>query len=173
MSDETRPQPLWKSEAIDQADGAHLRHPWNPQSDVFLKPLSALAGLGRTVVTLARVPPGKESFVYHAHERDEEWVYILAGTGKARIDGETHPVGPGDFMGFATPSVAHHLVNDGTEDLVYLMGGERSGLDVAHFPDQGKTMVFSKSGLFAFDDAAKQVMHVADYLAKDDQNKQG
>lgn len=168
MSDRLPTKPLWQRAAIDASDGAHLRHPWNPNSDIHLEPLSAMAGLARTVVTLARVPPGKESFVYHAHERDEEWVYILAGSGRAEIDGETFRVGPGDFMGFATPSVPHHLINDGTDDLVYLMGGERSGLDVGYFPRHGKTMVFSRSGLFAVDDTDKQIMHFADYVVRDE-----
>ena len=127
-----------------------------------------MVGLGRTVVSLSRVPPGKESFVYHAHERDEEWLYFLSGRGRIEIDGEVHAVGPGDFVGFPTPSVAHQLTNTGDDDLVYLMGGERSGLDVAYFPHHGKTMVFSQSGLFAVDDKDRQVMSLADYVAKDD-----
>ena len=43
----------------------------------------------------------------------------------AEIDGGEHEVGPGDFMGFPTPSLGHHLRNPFDEDLVYLMGGER------------------------------------------------
>jgi uncharacterized cupin superfamily protein len=167
MTDQPTPKPLWRRTEIDAADGAHLRHPWNPNSDIHLKPLSTMAGLGRTVVTLARVPPGKESFVYHAHERDEEWVYILSGRGRAEIDGETYAVAAGDFMGFPTPSVPHHLVNDGDEDLVYLMGGERSGLDVGYFPRVGRTLVFIQSGIFAVDEGDKKAMTFADFLAKD------
>lgn len=167
MSDQSAKKPLWAKQEIDAADGVHIRHPWNANSDIRFKPLSAMAGMARAMVSLARVPPGKESFVYHAHERDEEWLYILSGTGEARIDGKTYAVGAGDFLGFATPSVAHHLRNVGTEDLVYLMGGERSGLDVAYFPEHGKTMVFSQSGLFAVDDGDRQVMQLSDYLAKD------
>lgn len=168
MPDQPTPKPLWTSAEIAAADDIHIRHPWNPQSDIHMTPLSMMAGLGRTVVSLGRVPPGKESFVYHAHERDEEWLYFLSGQGRMEIDGETHTVGPGDFVGFPTPSVAHQLSNTGDEDLVYLMGGERSGLDVTYFPRHGKTMVFGKNGFFAVDDKDKQVMSLADYVAKDD-----
>ncbi len=56
-----------------------------------------------------RLPPGRESYVYHTHEAEEEWLYILSGRGITEIDGAEHEVGPGDFMGFPTPSVAHHL----------------------------------------------------------------
>ena len=169
MTDQPPPtKPLWTAAEIEAADDIHIRHPWNPKSDIRMTPLSMLAGLSRAVISLGRVPPGKESFVYHAHERDEEWLYFLSGRGRMEIDDAAYPVGPGDFVGFSTPSVAHHLTNTGTQDLVYLMGGERSGLDVAYFPRHGKTMVFSKSGLFAVDDQDKQVMSLADFIAKDD-----
>jgi uncharacterized cupin superfamily protein len=46
------------------------------------------------------MPPGKESFVYHSHHREEEWIYVLSGRGVAEIDGEEFEVGAGDFMGF-------------------------------------------------------------------------
>lgn len=168
MSDQPTAKAFWPKAEIDAASSGHLRHPWNPNSDIHLKPLSAMAGLGRTVVTLARVPPGKESFVYHAHECTEEWLYILSGAGKAEIDGVEHAVGPGDFLGFPAPSVAHHLINDGPADLVYLMGGERKEVDIGYFPRHGRTMVFSGSGLWAVDDAHKQVMSFADYVARDE-----
>ena len=117
------------------------RHPWNMNSEISGVQLGRLAGLERTGVSLARIEPGRESFVYHSHECEEEWLYILAGTGTADIDGEEHPVGPGDFMGFPAPSVAHHLRNTGDEPLVYLMGGENRDCEVATFPNLGKRMV--------------------------------
>ena len=116
-------------------------HPWNANSEMIGVQLGRLAGLTRTGISLARIAPGKESFVYHSHEREEEWLYILSGMATAEIDGADHEVGPGDFMGFPTPSVAHHLRNTGTEDLVYLMGGENRDAEIATFPKLGKKMV--------------------------------
>ena len=55
--------------------------------------LSRLAGLKRAHVSLGRIPPGKDSFAYHAHMQEEEWVYILSGRGIAEIDGESYKVG--------------------------------------------------------------------------------
>ena len=120
--------------------GTHS-HPWNPKSEMRGVQLAKLTGLVRTGVSLASIPPGKESFVYHSHAREEEWLYILSGTGTAEIDGADYAVGPGDFMGFKTPSVAHHLRNTGGEPLVYLMGGEKRDSEVATFPLLGKKMV--------------------------------
>jgi uncharacterized cupin superfamily protein len=56
---------------------------------------------------MARVPPGKESFAYQSHERDEEFLFILSGRGRAEINGTIHEVGPGDFR--SSPTAAHQL----------------------------------------------------------------
>lgn len=169
MQELPAPKPLHTAGEIAGMPEVHMQHPWNPASDIHLKPLSALAGLTRTVLTLARVPPGRESFVYHSHERDEEWVYILSGRGRAEIGDAVVEVGPGDFMGFAAPGVAHHLTNPFDEDLVYLMGGERSGLDVGRFPRHGRTLVMAGESRFSVADADMVPVRFEDYLAKDDQ----
>lgn len=134
------PPSLLRAADIAAKAGTHS-HPWNPRSEMRGVHLSAAVGLERTGISLARIAPGKESFVYHSHAREEEWLYILAGAGTAEIDGKEYAVGPGDFMGFPTPSVAHHLRNTGDEDLVYLMGGERRDFEIADFPRLGKRMV--------------------------------
>jgi len=123
------------------ATAQSFSHPWNPHSLITGTRLAPLVGLQRTGVSVARMPPGKESFVYHSHHREEEWVYILSGRGIAEIDGEEFEARPGDFMGFPTPSVAHHLRNPYDEELVYLMGGENLDVEIADFPRLGKRMV--------------------------------
>src|SRR5688572_6132929 len=102
---------------------AHLQqfsHPWNPASEMQGMQLARSVGLKRTGVNFIRVPPGRESYVYHSHRYEEEWIYVLSGRAIALIDDVEYEVGPGDFMGFPTPSVAHLMRNTGNEDLVYL-----------------------------------------------------
>jgi uncharacterized cupin superfamily protein len=130
---ETSRKVLWKADEI-AARGKRFTQRLNPNSEFIGAGLSRLAGMSRAHVTLARLPAGKDSFAYHAHMLEEEWVYILSGRGVAEIDGQSHEVGPGDFMGFATPSVAHLLKNPYEEELVYLMGGEDQPLDVLDYP---------------------------------------
>ncbi len=65
----------------------------------------------------------------------------LSGRGIAEIGDEEVEVGPGDFMGFATPSSAHHLRNPFDVDLVYLMGGEHREVEVADFPRLRKRLI--------------------------------
>jgi uncharacterized cupin superfamily protein len=130
---------LRASEISEQA--ATFSHPWNPNSHIIGTRMSALVGLQRTGVGLAKIPPGKESFIYHAHHQEEEWIYILSGRGIAEIEGETLEVSAGDFMGFPTPFVAHHLRNPYGEELIYLVGGENVDVEIVDFPHQGKRML--------------------------------
>lgn len=134
------PPQLIRSTTIADAAASHS-HPWNTNSELFGTHVSRLAGLQRTGISLVRLPPGKESFIYHLHHREEEWIYILSGEGTAEIDGGEYPVGSGDFMGFPTPSVGHHLRNTGTTDLTYLMGGENREYEIADFPRLNKRMI--------------------------------
>ena len=160
------PKPLWKADEIEAQPDVQIRHPWNPESEVYIKPLSLGAGLSRVVLSLARVPPGKESFIYHSHERDEEFLYILSGKGRAEIGDDSFEVGAGDFMGFVAPGVAHHLINSHDEDLVYLMGGERSGLDIGHFPKMGRRILFGPSGISAVEEGDLTPMSFDDWFVK-------
>lgn len=116
-------------------------HPWNPLSELTGSQLSRLGGLTRTGVSIARMAPGKESFAYHAHHTEEEWIYILSGSAVAHIDGCDYALEAGDFVAFPTPSVAHLLANRSERELVYLMGGENHPVEVADFPALDKRMV--------------------------------
>lgn len=137
----TTPTPLLLRASAFAGQARPFSHPWNPNSAVAMTFLGRALGLKRTGVNLARVAPGKESFLPHAHHREEEWVYILSGRGIAEIDGADHEVGPGDFMAFPVPSVVHHLRNPFDEELVYLMGGENLDVEIEDFPSVGKRMV--------------------------------
>lgn len=108
-------------------------------------------------VTIARVPPGKESFIYHAHQNEEEWVYILSGRGIAEIGDREYEVEPGDFMGFGLPQQPHHLRNPFDEDLVYLIGGEAGRLDIAIFPRMGKRVIRDDESAYIFDESELQL----------------
>jgi uncharacterized cupin superfamily protein len=116
-------------------------HPWNPRSEITGTRMGWQAGLERTGVSRARVNPGKESFAYHSHLREEEWLYFLSGRAILTIDGQEVEVGPGDFVAFPTPSVAHQLRNPFDEPVEYLMGGENLSFEVADFPDLNRRLL--------------------------------
>lgn len=133
-------------------------HPWNRNSEMHGMQLARSVGLKRTGVNFIRVPAGRESYVYHSHHYEEEWIYVLAGRGIALIDDVEYEVAAGDFMGFPTPSVAHHLRNPGPEDLVYLAGGENREYEVAEFPKLAKRMVRRGSQVDIYDFADAKPM---------------
>lgn len=135
------------------AHAQQFSHPWNPNSEMFGTQLALSVGLKRTGVNFIRVPPGRESFVYHSHLHEEEWLFVLSGSGIALIDDVEYEVGAGDFIGFPAPSVAHLMRNPGSEDLVYLSGGENREFDVAEFPKIGKRMVRSGKRIDIYDEA--------------------
>lgn len=138
------------------AHAQQFSHPWNPNSDMHGTQLARSVGLKRTGVNFIRVPPGKESYVYHSHQFEEEWIYVLSGRALALIDDVEYEVGPGDFIGFPAPSVAHHMSNPGPDDLVYLSGGENREFDIADFPKLGKRMVRNGKQIDIYDADAAQ-----------------
>ncbi|MGZ6015485.1 MAG: cupin domain-containing protein, partial [Phenylobacterium sp.] len=89
------------------------RHPFNPASDMAMVLLGDAAGMSQLGVHLIRIPPGKESFIPHAHSVSEEFVFILEGAGEMVLDGVAHTVGPGDFVGFPIDGVVHSLKSKG------------------------------------------------------------
>ena len=121
------------------------RHQFNDNAVRLTRTLSAPAGLSNPGVHLVRLTPGRDSTQFHYHDSDEEFVYILSGRGRASIGEQDFDVGPGDFMGFPSPSPGHALHNpeDAAEDLVYLMGGESNPADVVHYPRIRRTMIKS------------------------------
>ncbi|HEY6001516.1 MAG TPA: cupin domain-containing protein, partial [Anaeromyxobacter sp.] len=72
---------------------------------------------------------------------EEEFAFVLSGTGVVDIGEETFDLGPGDFVGFPAGSHPHHIRNTGSGELVYLSGGENAPLEIADFPRDGKRMV--------------------------------
>ena len=109
-------------------------------SEIVMTLLGRPAGLKRLGVNLGRVRPGKEGFVYHRHHAEEEWVYILEGMARCDVEDEIFEVGEGDFVAFP-PGHGHTMKNIGESDLVYLMGGEQTPVEVADFPRHGKRML--------------------------------
>src|SRR4051794_41867781 len=121
MSD--TPKHLVRPSDLDPAEAVRIRHPFNPNSDVTLQRLAERTGMGRGIVTLARVPPGKESFVLHAHLLHEEFIYVLEGQGTAGIGGAAGAGGPGRPRGFSPRRPAPPPPHNGGTGPRFPMGG--------------------------------------------------
>src|SRR5688572_31738442 len=125
---------LLKADEVTALPEKRFVHQLNPGAVRLTRSLGDATGLVSLGVHLVRLAQGCESTEYHFHHQDEEWIYILSGSGTAVIGGEEHEVGPGDFMGFVAGSVPHSLRNSNTADLVYLVGGNRLPFDVCDYP---------------------------------------
>lgn len=126
---------------IEKEHPEAYRHPWNPKSEMHGCMLARQVGLKRVGVSLIRVPAGKESFIFHRHNVEEEFAFVLSGRGVVDIGDETFDLGPGDFVGFPAGSHPHHIRNTGVEELVYLSGGENAPIEIGDFPREGKRMI--------------------------------
>jgi uncharacterized cupin superfamily protein len=116
-------------------------HQFNANAVRMTRTLGERCGLSRIGIHLVRLEAGRDSTQFHYHDADEEFIYILEGSGVAEIGDQAFAVGPGDFMAFPAPSPGHMLRNNSEDDLVYLVGGERNPNDVVHYPRIRRTMI--------------------------------
>ena len=98
--------------------------------------LGDLFGLSNFGVNLTRLAPNAPSALRHAHSKQDELVYILAGHPILVTDEGWTRLSPGMVMGFKAGSGnAHCLINDTTEEVVYLEVGDRMAGDEVSYPD--------------------------------------
>lgn len=122
--------------------------------------LGDVFGLKNFGVNLTRLPPGAASALRHAHEKQDEFVYILEGECTLVTDAGETPMRPGMCAGFrAGTGDAHHLVNRGAADCVYLEIGDRTPFEKVDYPDDdlmvrsgpdGRSVYFRKDGTPVF-----------------------
>lgn len=106
------------------------------------KQLGEAAGSERLGCSLYELPPGHKSWPYHYHTANEEALYVLAGTGMLRIDGDTCDLSDGDYAAFPADTGGHRVINDADTLLRYLMISTMNEPDVTVYPDSEKLGVF-------------------------------
>ncbi len=55
----------------------------------------------------------------HAHDRNEEVLFVLSGQGRAVIDGESHPMVPGSAF-FIGKNRRHMFINEGQSEISWI-----------------------------------------------------
>ena len=93
------------------------RHFLNRDARHLQKPLGDIAGLTKLGFHLIEVPIGSASCAFHRHMCEEECIYILEGTGTARIGDTVLQVEAGDFIAYTAGGEAHDLRNTGSSIL--------------------------------------------------------
>ncbi|MBS1148429.1 MAG: cupin protein [Myxococcaceae bacterium] len=87
---------------------------------------------------LWELPPGKKSFPLHSHHVTEEAMFVISGTAKVRTPEGVTELAAGDYVSFPPGGLAHQLINDGTEPMVYLAMSATQGVDIVEYPDSDK-----------------------------------
>jgi len=100
------------------------------------RPLGDLFGLVNFGVNLTRLASGAVSSLRHAHSRQDEFIYVLQGHPTLHTDEGMTRLSPGMCAGFrAGTGNGHRLVNETTQDVVYLEIGDRTPGDEGTYPD--------------------------------------
>jgi uncharacterized cupin superfamily protein len=118
--------------------------------------LGDVFGLKNFGVNLTRLVPGAISALRHAHSAQDEFIYVLEGEPVLVTEAGETPLRPGMCAGFRAGSGdAHHLINRGTRDVIYLEVGDRNAPDDVVYPDDdirathdaaGKRIFLHKNG---------------------------
>lgn len=99
-------------------------------------PLGDLFGLANFGVNLTRLAPTAVSALRHAHSKQDEFIYILQGSPTLETDEGPIKLTPGMCAGFkAGTGNGHHLVNETSDEVIYLEVGDRTPGDEGLYPD--------------------------------------
>jgi len=113
--------------------------------------LGDIFGLTNFGVNLTRLAPGGQSALRHAHDKQDEFVYILEGEATLVTNAGETPLKPGMCAGFkAGTGDAHHLVNRSARDVVFLEVGDRSAGDSVSYPDDDVVAVYGSDGKWKY-----------------------
>ena len=98
--------------------------------------LGTAAGSVGVGVVRGIIEPGARSTPQHRHGREEEFVFVLGGSGVSWQDDATYAIGPGDCLVHRVNEEAHTLVAgpDGLDVLIY---GMRETDEATHLPRAG------------------------------------
>ena len=120
----------------------------NPRQKRVLGDVFGLTNFG---VNLTRLPPGAISALRHAHTRQDELVYILEGEATLVTNSGETRLRPGMCAGFkAGTGDAHHVVNRGERDVVFIEVGDRSPGDAVTYPDDDLEAVAGPDGKYQY-----------------------
>ncbi len=94
------------------------------------------------------VPPGKAAFPYHTHAGNEEMIYVIAGAATLRHGQEQLAVSAGAVIACPPGSDhPHQLINNGTEELRYLVVSTMEYPDLSEYPDSNKVGAYATAAI--------------------------
>ena len=134
------PVELLKASDIENMEGKLKTHLLNPNAIRLTKSLGSATGLTDLGFQIMTVTPGREYSEYHRHLYEEQCFYIISGQGRVIIEEESYAIGAGDFLGFPKNGVAHTILNDSEQPLVFLCARVNLEQDVCDYPRKQKRL---------------------------------
>ncbi|WP_425491826.1 cupin domain-containing protein [Halohasta salina] len=132
--------------------------------DIRRKQLGEAVDAEELGCSLYELPTGERAWPYHYHTANEEALFVLAGSGTLRADGEMHELREGDYVTFpADESGAHRVINDSEGALRYLVVSTMIEPDVTVYPDSEKFGVYVGSP-----PGGREVRSLEGYYRQDD-----
>jgi len=142
VSDDPKGVPSYVVHLDDVADKeGTYPPPFDAEKLSIYREVSRAAGSQRLGLSVERLLPGRRSSFTHAHSKEEEIVYVMAGTCHVRVVEPDQapreiPLRPGHCVSFPSGTgIAHTFVNHGTEECTLIVVGERVPGDGAFYPD--------------------------------------
>lgn len=137
MSDATVPIALLALQAPVRSKPSNYPEPFAARMGGRIKrPLGDLFGLRNFGVNLTHLAPGAVSALRHAHSRQDEFIFILQGQPTLLTDAGPTLLAPGMCAGFSAGSGnGHQLLNETSDEVLYLEVGDRTPGDEVSYPD--------------------------------------
>ena len=93
-------------------------------------------GLSNFGVNLTHLEPGAASALFHWHQLQDEFVFVLEGRATVIFGDEQFHLSPGECMGFkAGTGIAHQVVNRSDALVTYIEIGDRSPGESGGYPN--------------------------------------
>ncbi len=130
-------------------------------------------GLKKIGIHIETLLPGRRTSYPHAESEEEEFAYVIEGNPHAWINGDLHPLKPGDFIAFPSGTgITHTFINNSNQKAILLVGGEtRKATNKIIYPLNDEINLIRKTQECLWENAPVQVMGTHNGLP-DKQNNQ-
>jgi uncharacterized cupin superfamily protein len=108
-----------------------------PSDRVEARLLGQAAGSRQSGLNYVKLPPEGTGAPPHCHALEEELFVVLDGSGTLTLDGEEHPLRPGDVIARPPATGVSHSLQAGGEGMTYLAYGTSVPGDSVYYPLQG------------------------------------
>lgn len=118
-----RPEFIRHWSELEEPDNSHYRG----DSELLSigAPVGRLLGLTKLGIHHERLPPGRRTSYPHAESAEDEFVFVIEGHPDAWVDGQLHPLKPGDCVAFPSGTgIAHTFINNTADEVFLLVVGE-------------------------------------------------